>query len=300
MLYTAYNLIIDSFLPLPELEPVCNGDRGQHNDLTISLGSVTRAGLNKGKQCGPFHWISETSVWLHIPEVCRFLIEDGSRITIDPEAQANEDSIRLFLLGSAIGAILFQRGYLVLHGNAIKIGNSCMICVGESGAGKSTLAAGFMKHGFDILADDVVPIDNLGQAIPGFPRIKIWQDVAERLNISTHNLKRIQPGIPKFNFPLKHRLEPIPLPVRWVFVLKVHDQSDIRIGPVRGMNCFEPLLLNTYRNFYLDGMDLKPEHLQSCGKLAAQIHLATVSRPKVGFELDRLIDTLLDHMQQKP
>jgi hypothetical protein len=64
------------------------------------------------------------------------------------------------------------------------------------------------------------------------------------------------------------------------------------------MNRFEPLLANTYRNFYLDGMALKPQHLQLCGKLAGQIHLAKVARPKVGFELDRLMDALLDHMQQ--
>lgn len=294
--YTTYNLIINSELSLPELVEIECYNSSVKPDITIKFDRVSPKGIADGKQCGPFHWISEKSVWLHITDVCRFLIEDGDSITIDPEPQADEDSIRLFLLGSAIGAILFQRGYLVLHGNSIRIGDNCMICVGDSGAGKSTLAAGFMKRGYDILADDVVPIDENCCAIRGFPRIKLWQDVATQLDIDTQSLRRIMPNVEKFNLPLKQTVETTVLPVKCVFILSSHDQEDIYIEPILGMKKFEPLLANTYRNFYLEGMGLKSQHLQLCGNLARHIHLAKVSRPKAAFKLDELMERLLEYM----
>ena len=156
MRFSAYDLSIDSELAMPELLP------GRHTgvpDVHIRLGSVTVDGLPQGKQLGPFLWVAAETLWLEIPHIARFLISQGNEIIIDPEPGIDEDSVRVFLLGPVIGALLFQRGYLVLHGNAIRIGDQCLVCVGHSGVGKSTLAAGFMQRGYDILADDVVPVD---------------------------------------------------------------------------------------------------------------------------------------------
>ncbi|MEY2631638.1 MAG: hypothetical protein RIR00_292, partial [Pseudomonadota bacterium] len=162
-MYSAYNLKIASDLPLPELSLLPEAD-AQSPDVTISLGAVQPEGLPDGQQLGPFLWTSPSQLWLQVPHVARFLVSHGTEIRVDPEPGIDEDSLRVFLLGSAFGALLFQLGYLVLHGNAIRIGDQCMICVGPSGAGKSTLAAGFMQRGHTILADDVVPVDALCQA----------------------------------------------------------------------------------------------------------------------------------------
>jgi hypothetical protein len=94
-----------------------------------------------------------------------------------------------------------------------------MVYVGYSGAGKSTLAAGFMQRGYAVLADDVVPVDSLCRALPGFPRIKIWQDVADKLAINTADLRRIRPNTEKFNYPLGQLFTDQPLPIRWVYLL---------------------------------------------------------------------------------
>ncbi len=295
--YSAYNQAIASELLLPELVPLIDQSIGEP-DVTIRLAKVRENGLEKGTQLGPFLWVTQNSLWLQVPHVARFLIQNGAEILIDPEPGIDEDSIRVFLLGSAFGALLFQCGYLILHGNAIRIGDQCMVCVGPSGAGKSTLAAGFMQRGYQVLADDVIPVDNQCRALPSFPRIKLWQDVADQLEIETRGLRRIRPNLEKFNFPVSQVTEA--LPIRWVYVLGTDQTKQINIEPVRGFERFLPLRNNTYRMQFLEGMALKSEHLKLCGQLAGRIHLAHMNRPELGFTLDDMIDSILADIEVNP
>jgi hypothetical protein len=300
MNYTCYGLTIACELALPELATNIGVQTDTPPDVSISVGQVCPDGLQQGRQLGPFLWASPNQLWLRVPDVARFLVSDGSTIMVAPEGGADEDSIRVFLLGSALGALLFQRGYLVLHGNAIRIGDQCMVCVGPSGAGKSTLAAGFMQRGYEVLADDVVPVDSECRALAGFPRIKLWQDTADKLQIDTGALRRIRPGVEKFNYPLKQNLTGQALPIRWVYILGSDHTDQIKFIPIQGFNRFLPLRRNTYRNRFLEGMSLKSEHLKLCSKLAGSIRIASVLRPKIGFDLDALVDHLVHDMSENP
>lgn len=300
MRYAAYGLVFQSELFLPELLEH-NGDKPEQKpDVTIVLGDIPADGLTEGEQIGPFLWVHKNQLWLEVPDVARFWVRDGQEIIVQPFDGIDDDSVRVFLLGSALGALLFQRGFLVLHGNAIKIGNSCMICVGQSGAGKSTLAAGFIQRGYSMLSDDVVPVDEQCRAWPGFPRLKLWQDTADKLGIDTKNLTRIRPELEKYHYPVHEQFANEPLTVRWIYILNSHREPNMLFEPIRGMQRFQPLRNNTYRMRFLDGMALKAEHLQLCGKLAGSIHLTRVTRPEKGFELDKLMDTLLEHTSQNP
>ena len=297
MRFNAYNLSIESELTLPELLPCLSTNSA---DVDIRIGSVRDDGIRDGEQLGPFLWATTSALWLKVPHIARFLITDGNAITIDPEQGIDEDSIRVFLLGSALGALLFQRGYLVLHGNAIRIGDQCMVCVGHSGAGKSTLAAGFMQRGYEILADDVVPVDKDCQALPGFPRIKLWQDVADKLSIDTTGLRRIRPNTEKYNYPLGELFSQTALPIRWIYILSSDHVEAIEFHHIQGMQRFLPLRNNTYRLSFLNGLGLKADHLKLCGQLAGQIRLTRLVRPKTGFKLDELIDHLIADMAANP
>jgi len=299
MHYTAYQLSIRSDIALPEL--LSDGaDQVATADVDIRLAKVAAGGLADGQQLGPFLWADRQSLWLQVPRVARFLVQGGHTILIDPEPGIDEDSLRVFLLGSALGALLFQRGHLVLHGNAVRIGGQCMVCVGPSGAGKSTLATGLMQRGHDILADDVVPVNAACHALPGFPRIKLWQDMAERLHIDTARLCRIRPGSEKFSLPVARPPDLPALPIRWIYILGSDQGDSVRLEPVDGLQRFRPLHDNTYRVRFLEGMALKAEHLQLCGRLAGRIRLARVTRPKGRFDLDALIDPLLADMAAHP
>ncbi len=287
MLYTAYGLTVRSRLRLPELpeEP----DSGRGADVDVRLGRVPSENRE-----------SRDSLHFRIPGTAGFLVSGGREIVVEPEGGADEDGIRLFLLGSAFGALLFQRGHLVLHGSAVRVGDDCLVCVGRSGAGKSTLSAGFMKRGHQILSDDVIPVDGSGRAIPSFPRIKLWQDATDLLGITTDRLRRIRPGVEKFDYPLRERFAGRPLPIQWIYVLDSHDKPDVLIEPIDGMKRLHPLREHTYRAFFLETMGLKPEHLRSCARLASGIRLARVTRPSLGFGLDALMDRILSDVREHP
>jgi len=299
--YACYGLTLQSQLQLPELLPLSAPSFGANApDIAIRLGVVAQDGLAGGKQLGPYVWVNTRSLWLQVPHVARFLVSEGREILINPESDIDEDSLRVFLLGSAFGALLFQRGYLVLHGNAIRIGDRCMVCVGPSGAGKSTLAAGFMRRGYPILADDVVPVDSQCRALPGFPRIKLWQDVADQLALDTTVLRRIRPNTEKFNLPVGSAGAAAPLPVRWIYILDSDHLEALKLEPILGMQRFQPLHSNTYRVRFLQGMALKPEHLKLCGQLAGRIRLARLTRPRKGFNLEPMIDRILADIAEHP
>ena len=295
--YLLYGLIADSDLELPEVHATAAANAP---DLRITLAPVDATGLADAKVLHPNLQITSDQLWLQVPGVARYLIADGREIRIDAEPGADANNIRLYLLGSALGALLFQRELLVMHGNAVRVGNGCAICVGQSGAGKSTLAGTFFKRGYQLLADDVVPISADGQALAGFPRIKLWQDAADRLGISTTGLRRIRPDMEKFDIPLGDAWHPDPLPVRWLYVLRKSPRPGIHIEPIEGMDRLAPLKANTYRVQYMKAMDLHQQHLTAIARLARQIRLVKVWRCEDDCGPERVADAILADIAAHP
>lgn len=294
LLYDLYDVTVDSQLELPEAR---KAPPGATPAASIRVGPVDTAGSGIGRQLGPFVWAAPGMLWLQVPGVGRFLVTGGDRIVVEPDPAADADSVRVFLLGSALGAMLLQRGLIVLHGNAVVIGDACLVCVGRTGAGKSTLAAEFMRRGYPILADDVVPIDAACRALPGLPRIKLCQDALERLDLGAEGLRRIRPGVAKFNLPVIGSLfRAEAAPVRWIYVLEPSPRSEVLVEVVRGMDRLAPLRNHTYRIRYVEGMDLRSGHLASCGRLASCADVRRVRRPERGVEPAELADRLLSEL----
>jgi hypothetical protein len=57
----------------------------------------------------------------------------------------------------------------VFHASAITNGGQCVLFLGDSGSGKSTISALLMANGYDLLADDFVPVDGSSTEIFFFP-----------------------------------------------------------------------------------------------------------------------------------
>jgi len=292
--YICYGLTAASDWPLPEC---LQARQCVEPDIRFIRGLVPENGIDSVSN-GAYEQSNECEFWLNIEGVARYWIRHGKEIIIEPYPGADEESIRVFLLGSAIGALLFQRGLLLIHGNAIEVDGGCLVCVGGSGAGKSTLAAAFLQQGYRLLADDVVPVTGDGMATPGFPRIKLWGETARQFGIETDGLRRIMPDMDKYNVPLGERFCETPLPVRWVYVLEPSEDEDFKLEPFEGMARFEPLHENTYRVHFLEAMALKPRHLQQVAKLAANIRMAKIRRPVLGFRLEELVRFILDDVER--
>jgi len=294
--YHAFGLNIRSELELPPLIPVDNIARA---DVTIRLDHISTSGLEHAETATPFFQCARDQLWLNVPEIARFLVVAGNSITVAPATDADRQSIRLFLLGSCLGAILHQRGMLVLHGNAIRFGDHCVAFVGASGQGKSTLAAAFHKRGHDILTDDVCAIDKQGRVLPGYPQMKLWHDTLAKLDVDKSGLKKVRLQVEKFAYPVPKGFSKTPLPVRAIYILNTHNRDEFLFDPLKGMEKFQPLRYQTYRKGYLKGLALNALHLQLCGRIAGEVHMARITRPDHGFQLDALVERIQDDLEKQ-
>lgn len=291
--YSAYGLDISSMIELPELTVPSKPGAPHLSVLLGDLPGEARQGLT---QAGPFLWAREQTLLIEVAGVARYLVRDGAEIIVDPAPDADDDSVRLFLLGSCLGAALMQRGHLVLHGNAIQVDDKCLVCLGHSGSGKSTLAAGFHRLGYKVLADDVVALDAHNRVLPGIPRLKLWHDAVQQLGIDTSTLKRVRPGMQKFSVPLEADFPRDPVPLEWAYVLQEANHTAVKIEPLTGLSKFVPLQVNSYRARFLEGMGLQAQHLLQCCELGKQIKLAALARGRQGFNLEQDVNELLRHM----
>lgn len=289
--YTAFGLVFHSELELPSLPS--GGDAAA--DVTITLGEINKQGLDELPVVKPFYHVGDDILWLHIPEVAKFLVEGGRAITVQPEPQAELSTVRLFLLGSALGALLHQRNNLVLHSNAVCVEGGCILVMGASGQGKSTLAAALHLAGHQVLTDDisVVTPDLLVQ--PGYPQIKLWEDSADRLKINTAQLSLVREPLKKYIYPLNaDQFCNQPQPVKAMYILHTSPEGKFDVELLRGMNKLNPLRFNTYRSNYLEGLGLQAKQLSLLAKLAGNTPIKRLYRPEAGFEIERLVQLIKD------
>jgi hypothetical protein len=289
-----YGLVLDSELPLldlgPDLGPAAAETPGAEI-VTIRRGAL--AGRPASADPLPLGlWREGDRLGLDVPGTASYLVQGGREVVVDADADADPRTVRLFLLGTVMGGLMMQRGHLVLHGNAFRVGDACAVVVGRSGAGKSTLAAELQRRGLDVLADDVVPVDRDGNALPGYPRIKLWEDAVTRLGVDPAGLERVAQAVDKFQLPIE-RTWTEPLPLRWVYVLERHEGDDLTITPVGGMETFGLLHEHTYRNELVHGDAVVREHLDLCGRVASLSRISRVTRPARSMTAEATADAIL-------
>jgi hypothetical protein len=287
--HRCYGLTIESDLPLPDLGPAepASGPA----DVTVRLGPV--GGPPESATLLPLGlWRDTGVIGLHVPDLASYVVRDGREIVVEVAPGADPSTVRLFLLGTAMGALMVQRGHLVLHGNAFRVGDTCAVVVGHSGSGKSTLAAELLRRGHDVLSDDVVPVDREGNALPGYPRIKLWEDAVARLGLEPSGLERVARAVDKFQLPIE-RTRSETLPLRWVYVLERHGGDELEITPARGMETFALLHEHTYRNELVQGDPAVREHLELCAAVAGHVRVSRVGRPAGTMTAEATADAIL-------
>jgi hypothetical protein len=284
--YQVFGLTIRSEIPLPELLAV---ERGDDPHVTITKGGVAPRLPAHGLQS------IEGGLLLNIPGIARYEVRGGSQILVDAAADAPDRNVRLYLLGSALGALLHQRGLLPLHANAVEVGNEAVAFMGASGLGKSTLAAWFHDSGYRVIADDVCVVgpDSSGRptARPGLPRLRLWKEALEASGRDSANYERAWAGSEewdKFDVPLEHPsvVEEDRL-LRAVYVLKRSDEFDIQ--PVTGSRAAQALIENTYRGRAVQVAGDMRLHWETCMLVAERVPLFEFRRP---WGLSRLGDDM--------
>lgn len=289
--HTAFGLHWQSpDLPLPELplaEHACSPGE------LVTLRDETGASwpeLPPGPHDEPTLRMGPMDLRFTVQGTASFRITGGNRIAWRRLAPKLSDlEISALALGSGMGAVLIQRGLLVLHGNALAREGRAIVCLGNSGAGKSTLAYALMQQGWQLLADDLVVINAAGQVLPGIPRIQLWQDAAEAFGLDPASLPRIRKRVQKYVVmgpAVQRAFQPVPLGAFYVLRARqpvVHPGDQGAIQPVRSQK--EAALqfrTHTFQHQFVRGMGLEARHFLATAQLQAQaqVPMATLQLPQ--------------------
>ena len=293
-LYHIFGLNIESTIPFLDI-PQGEGPP----DVVIRYGNVPAAILD-AKIKGVRYQAGEGEFLLRVDNVGKYYVTKGNNILIEREAGAADEEVLLFLMGSAMGALLHQRNILPLHGSAIEVDGGGIIFTGPSSIGKSTLAGAFHKRGYKLLSDDVCAVTAVNGAdpyiIPGFPRLKLWADALKKLQKDREGLSRVRldRNFEKYFVPFDHTANGY-IPVRSIFILDTTNRDKFEVVELKRGDKIDPILNNTYRPRFLEGLGGKKEHFRQCAAVAAKTAVRRVIRPAKGFRLDELIDLVERH-----
>lgn len=295
MVYKAFGLNVLSSLSLPELPRAAGTDSNVDVVIEVSdlsdLWSQLVPAQNKSI-------IKKDLYMFRIPEVARFCIQDGKRITVSPEKGSDNDYIRLFILGTCMGALLMQRKILPLHGSVVTIDGKAFGFVGDSGAGKSTLASAFISKGYQLLSDDVIAVsldrDNTPMVTPSYPQQKLWQETLNQFGMLTNGMRPIFKRENKFSVSVKTTFYGEPLPLAAIFELTKKESDKIEIHRVPGLERLQTLLLHTYRNYLIPNSELLTWHFNTSVNIASQIDFFRLLRPANGFTAHQLASLILN------
>lgn len=275
--YRVFGLRLRSDIALPELI-AAELDFGEPD---VSIRSAKLPPM-EGERFDGFAAIPAGAI-INVPNAARYLIRGGSEIIVDADPDGSERHLRLYLLGSALGALLHQRNLLPLHANSIEIAGRAVAFMGHSGAGKSTMAAWFYDQGFEILADDVCVVtigEGATMAQPGIPRLRMWRDALEASGRSAEAYELSFDDAEKYNVPTRTPVSPAAIQLGAVYLLKKleADASKPLIEPLRGIDALEALVANTYRGAYVRLFGGTKAHLASCMALAKSVPVFAVHR----------------------
>ena len=290
--YRAFGLNIESDIECPELVSVQDENVA---DVQIRFGSVPDS-LEEPKKIGVRFQAKPNHFLLRVDHIAKFLVSNGNQIIIHKFSGVRDKDIRLFLLGSAVGASLHQRGMLPIHASAIKIKDKCVVFCGASGNGKSTIAMECIERGYDLHADDICVIsvskEEMPMVYPGYPQIKLWEDVLIKIGGNPTSYNRVRQVLDKFAVPVTSQFSKDPLLIKKIYILSPWNKYDIEISEVTGMNKFNALKNNTYRLKFIEGLGNEVSHFKAVGIVGNQVPISRVHRPRKPFLLNKLADLI--------
>jgi hypothetical protein len=224
-------------------------------------------------------------------ETARFLVRDGTEILVHAKPGGSKRDTRGYLLGSAMGAIIHQRGLLPLHANAIDVGGAAVAFAGDMGAGKSTLADFFRRRGRAVLSDDVCVVtfgpDGSALAWPGIPRIKLWDDALAAAGDSADGLERVFDEQAKYSLRLPSAPPAEPIPLTRLYLLERADAgASPSIRAVAGAEAFDQVRSNIYRSEYAAALGKAEDQFANLIALLRRVKVFTARRVW-GFDVFR-------------
>lgn len=284
-----------SEMELPGVVPVSLAPGAE--DVVIRQRPVPES-LEEPSHRGPAWELDDRRFLMHLPGIVHLLASDGRTLDMQPEPGTDPAHAMPFVLGTGFGALLLQRGGLVLHASAVALHDRAYIFCGRSGIGKSTLAAALCRAGCRFVNDDVcsVSLDASGRPVlwPDGRRLKLFDTTIRHLGLDGRQRGVVRAAIGK------HYVEPpgpeadTSVPLSAIYILRDAESPDVAgIEKLSALDGVQALLQQTYRPRLAFAMARRSRQLPIA---AAVLHHAPVFRLTRSRDLDLLPATVSELM----
>ena len=215
----------------------------------------------------------------------------GHTLRLHPGMTADPRELRLFTLGSAWGALGYQRGLAMWHGSAVARGGRAFLFCGEAGAGKSTMAGALLARGAALVADDLSRVEP-GAIHPSSARIKLWGEAIERFGWQERVIQRDYLRDDKFHCSAPNHLTgEQAVPLGGIVVLERAD--GLALDRLVGSAALREVLRGTlYRPEMLEAMGRWAEQGALAAQIVAQVPVWRLRRPKDYAALDAVCEAV--------
>jgi hypothetical protein len=296
--YRTSGLLVASEVDLLGLIPA---SESTSPDVTIRRRAVP-AVLEGATAKGPTWEIAADSFLLRIDGIARFLLTGGREIAFEIEAGASPDDAAIFLTGTVFGILLHQRGQIVLHASAVRVGGKAVLFCGSSGAGKSTIAAALGQHGYPLLNDDVCALSPVGGsalvAHPDGRKLKLWANAIKELDLAARRGSPVRVKLGKFYVEPAHALSES-LPVGALYVLR--EGRPPNTPGIERPNVVDAALVlqqNAYRPSLVKHMGQKANYFHAATTMAGAAGIFRLTRNFNFTEMPDVIAWLEQHWRE--
>lgn len=294
-IYKAFGLNLLSEIILPELPQI--NKQSDKPDVLITIDDLSELWLEIAGQPNQF-LVRDNLVMFQLPNLATFAIRDGNRISVSPMNEADENEIRIYILGTCMGTILMQRKILPLHGSAVAINGKAYAFIGDSGAGKSTLATAFLSKGYQLLSDDVIAVSfsndgHVPLVFSAYPQQKLWQETLTAFGMQSSQYCSLFERETKYAVPVNSQFSTETIPLAGVFELVKTEREGIDIYPIQRLERLHTLFRHSYRNFLIPRLGLMDWHFSTSARVIEQIDIFRLCRPTCEFTAHQLVSLVL-------
>jgi hypothetical protein len=248
-----------------------------YGDVPPALEGATDGGVLWAAGAGRF--------WLEVPGVGRYLVVEGSQLTVDPVAGADPADVARLARMTPLAALLFQRGIVAWHGATAVRGGQAVVVAGDSATGKSTLLGALLARGWGMLGDELAPVTvAAGKAVMVLPTgsdVRVWPDAIERLEGQGVQLPAAG-----------SRLVSGPVPVRSIWRLALHNEGATEIATDEGFDRFDAVGRLVYQGRVARALLDRGAYLKLAAAVASNIPHYRLRRPRGAWTVTELADMI--------
>jgi len=231
-----------------------------------------------------------------------FLVDQGGmRIWATWREPLTIEDTTTYLLGPIMGFVMLLRGMVCLHASAIALDGYAIALLGPAGSGKSTTAAAFFDRGFDVLAEDVVTLDDCDDRFlvrPAYPCIRLWPASVKALYGTENHLPRLTPNWDKCYLDLTQQFQQESLPLAAIYLLDVRrgDSTAPRVEPLDRAEGLMSLVANTYATKLMD-KQMRAREFELLNRVLNNVLLRRVIPHTDPARIPELCDSILDDFE---